>query len=186
MFDSLPDGNQRILGQIFFAEYDRVPSEYARREGAVKHLMHLAILLIITIPFAQAATGQEIRTCKFEVKARCVSGEARVALANGVVKRVEVDVFWCGLPGKPGYSCSINSSRDDRDSVWSEEEGVTLIANASPFNPAQPDRIKVSVGQFVSIDLDEAQPVGRCGAGAELPRAIVIPSQRAACRVWLK
>jgi hypothetical protein len=31
----------------------------------------------------------------------------------------------------------------------------------------------------------ETQSLGRCGAGAELPRAIVIPATKGACRVWL-
>jgi hypothetical protein len=60
-----------------------------------------------------------------------------------------------------------------------------VIANRSPFNPDQPDRVKVTAGQHVSIDLEEAQSLGRCGAGAELPRAIVIPAKKGACRVWL-
>jgi hypothetical protein len=155
--------------------------------AAMKHLIYLAVLLVVTTSTGIAqADGQEIRTCKFEVKVRCVSGAARVTLANGVVKRVEVDVDWCGLPGKPGYSCTIDSSRSDQDSLWSEDRGATLIANASPFSPNQPDRVKVTLGRYVSIDLDEAQSLGRCGAGAELPRAIVIPAQRGACRVWLR
>jgi hypothetical protein len=45
--------------------------------------------------------------------------------------------------------------------------------------------VKVTVGKHVSIDFDEAQSLGRCGAGAELPRAIVIPAEGGACRVWL-
>jgi hypothetical protein len=95
-------------------------------------------------------------------------------------------VYWCGLRGRPGYNCTIDASRTDPDSKWSEEDGATLITNASPANPNQPDRVKVTVGQHVSIDLDEAQSLGRCGAGAELPQAIVIPAQKGACRVWLK
>jgi len=152
----------------------------------MKHLIYLAVLLVLTTStwIAQAG-GQEIRMCEFEVKARCFSGEARVTLADGVVKRVEIDVDWCGLPGKLGYSCTINSSRSDRDSIWSEDGDATLIANASPFNPKRPDRVRVTVGRYVSLDLDEAQSLGRCGAGAELPRAIVIPAQRGKCRVWL-
>jgi len=145
-----------------------------------------AVLVVTTADRAAYADGEEIRSCEFEVKARCVSGDARVTLADGVVKRVEVGVFWCGLPGRPGYTCTIDASRTDPDSKWWEEDGATLITNASPANPNQSDRVKVTVGQHVSIDLDEAQSLGRCGAGAELPRAIVIPAQKEACRVWLR
>jgi hypothetical protein len=84
------------------------------------------------------------------------------------------------------YQCMIDSSRSDRESTWSEDGSATLIANASPFNPNQPDRVKVTVGRYVSIDLDEAQTRSYCGFGAELPRAIVIPVQRGACRVWFR
>lgn len=45
--------------------------------------------------------------------------------------------------------------------------------------------MKVTVGKNVSIDFAQAQSLGRCGAGAELPRAIVIPEKKGACRVWL-
>src|SRR5262249_27857776 len=152
----------------------------------MKHLVDLAVLLVVTTLTGIAhAGGQEIRTCEFKVKARCVSGDARVTLADGIVTKLEVGVYWCGLRGRPGYTCTIDSSRGDRDSVWSEDGGATLIANASPWNPDQPDRVKVTVGRHVSIDFDKAQSLGRCGAGAELPRAIVILVQRRACRVWL-
>lgn len=61
---------------------------------------------------------------------------------------------------------------------------ATLIANASPFNASQPDRVKVS--RTLCIDRPGAgESLGRCRAGAELPRAIVIPEKKGACRVWL-
>jgi len=152
----------------------------------MKHLIYMAVLLMATTSLRIAhAGGQEIRTCEFKVKARCESGDASVTLADGVVTRVEVSVYRCGLPGKLGYSCTIDSSRSDRDSIWSEDGGATLIDNASPFNSNEPDRIKVTAGQYVSIDLDKAQSLGRCGVGADLPRAIAIPAQRGACRVRL-
>src|SRR5262249_17203693 len=131
------------------------------------------------------AEAQDIRGCAFEVKPRCVSGEARVTLVEGVVTRVEVDVFWCGRPGNPGYRCTIDSSRKDGESAWSEEGGATVSTNATPFNPTMPDRVKVTVGRHVSVDFEETQSLGRCGAGAELPRAIVIPAEKRSCRVWL-
>jgi hypothetical protein len=169
------------------SKIDLAPTTLILRQGALRQFTYLAILLVMataSIRFAHAE-GKEIRACKFEVKARCASGEARVRLADGVVQRVAVDVFWCGLAGRPGYTCIIDSSRSDKDSLWSEDGGATLIANASPWDPDHADRVKVTVGRYVSIDLDEAQSLGRCGAGAELPRAIVIPAQRRACRVWL-
>lgn len=123
--------------------------------------------------------------CDFELKARCTTVDARVTLEDGAVKRVEVGVFMCGLPHRPGYTCTIDSSRGDENSQWSEDAGATVIANTSPANPDEPDRVRVTVGKNVSIDLSETQSLGRCGAGAALPRAIVVPVQKGACRVRL-
>jgi hypothetical protein len=152
----------------------------------MKHLICLTIFLVVTAAISVArAGGQERRACEFEVKARCESGDVRVTLAGGIVNRVEVNVVQCGLPGRPGYSCTIDSSRGDGESKWSIEGGATVIANTSPFNPDQPDQFKVTVGRHVSIGFEDTQSLGRCGAGAELPRAIVLPAQGRACRVWL-
>ena len=151
----------------------------------------LAIVLVLTIQLTWIPVGhaaeQETRACDFEVKARCVLGDARVTLADGVVTRIEVGIFWCGLRREhPPFACTIDSSQTDQRSIWSQEGSMTVIANGSPRNPDQPDRVKVTVGRDVSIDLDEAQSLGRCGAGAELPRAIVVPAQKGPCRVWLR
>lgn len=157
----------------------------------MKHRICLGALLAV-LPMVTAVTGvayaagQEIRACDFAVKARCASGDARVTLADGKVTRVEVDVSWCGPPRRPGYICTIDSSRGDKDTHWSDDGGATLIDNTSPWNPNDPDRVKVTVGQDVSIDLADAQSLGRCGAGAALPRAIVVPAKKGACRVWLR
>ena len=94
--------------------------------------------------------------------------------------------LWCGEKGQPGYTCTIDATRGDKDSQWSDEGGATLIANKSPFNASAPDRVKVTVGKYVSIDFTQTQSLGRCGAGAELPRAIVIPARQGKCRVWLE
>ena len=153
----------------------------------MKNLIYLFVLLALTTSACIAhAAGTEIHACDFAVKTRCVSGDARVTLADGVVKRIEVGVYWCGRPHGPTYICMIDSSRGVDDPQWSEDGGATLIANTSPANPDEPDRIKVTVGKNVSIDLGESQSLGRCGAGAELPQAIVIPAQKGACRVWLR
>ena len=154
----------------------------------MKNLLCCAALLVPTVLASFAhASEQDIRACEFEVKARCAFGDARVTLADGAVTRVEVDVYWCALHGRaaPPFACTIDSSQTDEDAVWTEDAGATLITNKSPWNPDQPDRVKVTVGRDVSIDLSEAQSLGRCGAGAELPRSIVIPAKAKLCRVQL-
>jgi hypothetical protein len=144
----------------------------------------LAALLAVTASISMARAGEQVRSC--EIKARCTSGDASVTVADGVVTKLEVNVFFCGLKGRPGYTCTIDSSRSENDHAWSDDGGATVIANGTPFNATVPDRVKVTVGKYVSIDFAEAQSAGRCGAGAELPKAIVIPPQQgAACRVFL-
>ena len=151
-----------------------------------KHLVCLGLLVLAAVSSRLAHAGEdEVRACDFKVKARCVSGGVRVTLAAGVVKRLEVDVFWCGLRGRPGYGCTIDSTRGEQDANWSDEGGATVVTSAEPWNPDRPDRVKVTVGHSVSIDMEEAQSLGACGFGAELPKAIVIPAQGGACRVWL-
>jgi hypothetical protein len=158
----------------------------ARGCAPMKHLKYLALLsMAIALAHAASAADRTVRRCDFEVKARCASGEARVTMTDKAVSRVEIDVIWCGLPGKPGYTCSVDVSRDDGESQWSGAEGATVVTDTS-LNPTEPDRIKVTVGRNVSIDLKEVQSAGRCGAGAELPQAIVIPANGKTCRVWLE
>jgi hypothetical protein len=154
----------------------------------MKQLFRCATLLVlIVLANSTRARGQEIRACDFEVKTRCASGDARVTLADVKVTRLEVDVLWCNLQGgAPTFICAIDSSRAGQNSEWSENAGATVIANRSPWNSAEADRVKVTVADDVSIDFSEAQSLGRCGAGAELPAAIVIPAHGKTCRVRLQ
>jgi len=152
----------------------------------VKPFICLVVFLAATAPARIAgAAEQDIRSCDFEIKGRCVAGEAHVTLAGGVVKRLEVTVIWCGRRDHPAYICSIDSTRGEADAVWSEDGDATVIANTSPFNPHEPDRVKLTVGRQVSIDLHDTQSLGRCGAGAALPLTVVIPARKGACRVRL-
>ncbi|AMN42987.1 hypothetical protein [Rhodoplanes sp. Z2-YC6860] len=154
----------------------------------MKHLTCLAAVLMVATSTGMArAEQQETRNCEFTVKKPRVSGQASITLVDGKTTKITVDVLYSDGRGTPGYICTIDSSRaDQQESKWSEDGGATVIDNATPFNTSAPDRIKVTVGKLVSIDLEEAQSLGRCGVGAELPKAIVIPAKGKACRVWLR
>ncbi len=145
------------------------------------------LLLLMPLSGLAHAGGQEIRTCDFDLKGGCRSGQARVTLADGKVMGLDVLVIWCGRGGHRkslDFTCSINSSRGDGTSTWSEDAGATVITGSSPFaDPTKSDRIKVTVGRDVTLDLNETQSVPRCGAGAELPQIIVIPAHKSVCRV---
>lgn len=150
-----------------------------------KRLAFLAVVLAVTMDRFAHADEPDVRTCEFEIKARCASGDARVTLADGKAIRLEVDVMWCALHGTPTFICAIDTSRSGQDSEWSESADATVIENRSPWNPSEPDRVKVTVGGDISIDFSQTQSLGRCGAGAELPQSIVIPAQGKVCRVRL-
>jgi len=132
------------------------------------------------------ARADEIRACDFKLKSGCVAGDAKVTLADGKVQHLEFDIVWCGLhKGAPGYTCMIDASRTDGGSEWRQDGSATVVTSSSD-TPTEPDRITVTVGRFVSIDFAHAQSSGRCGAGAELPRALVIPERTGRpCRVFL-
>ena len=151
----------------------------------MKRPIALSLLLLMLAASGAGAVDHVVRHCDFAVKSRCASGDAEVTLNGTAVTRIGIDVVWCGQAGSPGYTCTIDSSRGDRDSKWSDDGAATIIANTAPFTPGQPDQIRVTVGRNVSIDLKQTQSVGRCGAGAELPQAIVIPAHGQACHVWL-
>jgi hypothetical protein len=154
----------------------------------MKRRLRCAGLLLQTLlsGFAHAG-GQEIRTCDFDLKGGCRSGQARVTLADGRVMGLDVVVIWCGRGGHRkslDFTCTINSSRGDGESTWSQDAGATVITDSSPYTDStKPDRIIVTVGRDVNLDLNETQSVPRCGAGAELPQIIVIPAHKSVCRV---
>lgn len=146
-----------------------------------------ALLLLMALSSFAHAGGRELRTCDFDLKGGCRSGQARVTLADGKVTGLDLVVIWCGRGGHRkslDFTCTINSSRGDGESTWSEEAGATVITDSSPYtDPTKPDRIKLTVGPDVTLDLNETQSAPRCGAGAELPKTIVIPAHKSVCRV---
>jgi hypothetical protein len=103
----------------------------------MKRFAFLSLFLVVFLAltsmtrFAHAA-GQELRTCDFDLKGGCPFGYARVTLAQGAVTRVEVGVIWCNRQrGAPGYTCTIDSSRDDKESTWSDDAGAVVITDNS-------------------------------------------------------
>ncbi len=154
-------------------------------------LVFPAFLVVAAMTRSAHAGEQQTRACEFKLKAGCVAGDASVVLTDGAVTTVKVNVFWCNRQrGAPGYFCDIDSSRDNKDdnekSTWSEEAGATVVSFSSDLAvPNEPDRVKVTVGQDVMIDLNETQVLPRCGAEAEFPKFIVIPEKGKLCRVKL-
>lgn len=106
----------------------------------MKHRILAVLFAVTTTTGAAHADGQKIRSCDFEVKARCASGDAAVTLVDGVVKRIEVNAFWCGLKGRPGYTCTIDSTprRQGRQLVGRRRRDGHQQRNAVQSGGARP------------------------------------------------
>src|ERR1700753_1009990 len=100
-------------------------------------------LCVFTMSASLAHAGEEVRSCEYKVKARGTSGSASVTLTDGVVSKLDISGFYSGLPGRPGYTCTVNPSRSEKDDTWSDEAGATVITNNSPFTETMPDRVRV-------------------------------------------
>jgi hypothetical protein len=90
--------------------------------SVMKRLISIAVVLALTAASGVAyAETKVVRACDFEVKPRCLTGDASVTLVDGVATKLEVNAFWCGGRGQPGYSCTIDSTRGEKgDDKWSD------------------------------------------------------------------
>lgn len=141
-----------------------------------------ALLAASAFTGGAAAAADVSKSCKYEAS-DCVSGSATARFVDGRLSAIDLDVFYCGLPGNAGYSCSIQTKRGDDDFEWTGSGQRVTLRNLTPFDSSRPDEILITVGKNVSIDLSNAQSAGACGAGAELPAAIVILEGSERCRV---
>ena len=71
-------------------------------------------------------------------------------------------------------------------SAWDDAGPVVVVRNLHPYDSHQSNQAVVTFGKQVSIDFPNTQSGGICGAGAELPSAIVIAHAGEHCRVWFE
>jgi len=62
--------------------------------------------------------GPTVYSCSYEVNAKGTSGEASVELQDGAIEKLSVFSFYAGLPGKLGYSCTLEVGRKDTGTKW--------------------------------------------------------------------
>ncbi len=75
----------------------------------MKQLIYPAMILAAAT--TARAGAQEVRTCAFEAKARCASGDASVTLKGGVVTRLEVNMFWCGENSEKPHDSAVSTAK---------------------------------------------------------------------------
>ena len=109
------------------------------------------------------------------------SGDAAVEVRDGEVQSVDVQTYFPGLPGKPGYSCTLQATRSDGESTWTVDGAETTVEFIWPEH----DSIKiVPLPGGYKIDLSKTRS-SFCGAGAALPEEMTILGTGAQCRaVW--
>lgn len=125
-------------------------------------------------------------SCSYDIKRRCTSGTAEVELQQGRPRRVNFENFVCGLPGAPGYTCTVESTADGKDK-WQQTGKTTRINFHESWNPDNPDTLTVTAEPSrIVLDFADTQSLGKCGSGAELPDRVVIDPKTKRCEVDLK
>jgi hypothetical protein len=145
----------------------------------------LAVALPAVLAVAFAAACDLLNPGKSELQSYSCEGdagalergvEARVETRNGEVQSLAVQTHFPGLPGKWGYSCSLAATRGDDESSWKmegRETTVDFLNETTAWEDGDYARLVPVAGGY-RIDLRNTKPSMKCGAGAGLPREIVI------------
>ena len=145
----------------------------------------LLFALPCMIALAAAPPKDGSYSCTYEVKKRCTSGLMRVDVAAGQIEKFDFSISYCGLPGKLGYSCSVNGNRmkPSLDEVWRYAPSSLAVDYQSEF-PENSLRIFTGEQSFIA-DFSRLHSGPFCGAGAELPERVTIPYKSEKCTVKL-
>lgn len=149
-------------------------------------LMVLTLLFFILSDsvFAQNTGEQSVYSCTYEVASRGTSGSAAIEVRGNEIQKVSLENFFQGLPGKLGYRCTLEASRDDKETKWtSVSTGVEIEFSDTPTYGAGDSMLVTPNAEGFLIDLSNTRSSGRCGAGAELPEKITILKSTSKCDV---
>lgn len=146
-----------------------------------------AAALLVSACGAAPVPGPEtvVCSCEYAIAERGTSGAATIELQGKTITGIDVLVVYPGLPGRPGYSCTLVVTGDDPATRWSRREATTEIV--FPGEPGGPEDVVVITergGEYV-VDLVNTRSSGHCGAGAELPARLTIPRAGGTCGVTL-
>lgn len=110
--------------------------------------------------------------------------DATVETRNGEVQSLTVQTHFPGLPGKWGYSCFLGATRGGYESSWRMdglETTVDFLDETMTWEDGDYARLVPVAGGY-RIDLRNTKPSMKCGAGAGLPREIVIVGTGKQCQ----
>ncbi|MBI3149584.1 MAG: hypothetical protein HYZ17_13830 [Betaproteobacteria bacterium] len=133
-----------------------------------------------------AAEPDGVFTCSYEIKKPCTQGSVSVEWIGGLVQKLTFENFFCGTAGRPGYSCTLESTRSGGEDRWRQQGSKTEIELGSPFNSEEKDTVLISVERDTfRFDFSSTQSGGKCGAGAQLPQSIALDRKSKKCSVRL-
>jgi hypothetical protein len=140
-----------------------------------------AVALLGPVAPAGPASPAVTHSCKYESRGGILA-EASIELREGKVTKVELSDLFPGRPGELGYSCYIQTARDDGDMKWRDVEGAIEIelSNSADFGDGSFMVVRPTAKGF-NFDLSRAKSSGICGAGAELPAALTIVKASKTC-----
>jgi hypothetical protein len=160
-------------------------SESAPESWMKRRRLALAVALLAVLAVAFAAACDSLDPGKSELQSYSCEGdpgalgrglETRVETRNGEVQSLAVETHFPGLPGKWGYSCSLGATRGDYESSWKTdglETTVDFLDETITWEDGDYARLVPVAGGY-RIDLRNTKPSMKCGAGAGLPREIVV------------
>jgi len=126
-------------------------------------------------------------SCKYEIKRNCTLGSVELELKDGRIQRIDFGNFYCPAHGEIGFTCSIDVSRGDKNTKWTDKGGSSTIEFSGADNSPDGNSLTISrVRNGVVIDMRNTSSYGRCGAGAELPERIFVPARSKKCEVKLR
>lgn len=136
-----------------------------------------------TLPLV-AAEPEGVFTCSYEIRKPCTQGSVSIEWKGGQAQKIAFENFFCGVAGRPGYSCSLESARSGGEDRWRQQGSKTEIELGHPFNPDEKDTVLISVEKDIfRVDFSGTQSGGKCGAGAELPQTLALDRKSKKCSV---
>jgi len=159
------------------------------KRGGVALAVALSALFTVAFAAAYALLGPrkselENYSCDFPEGDPGAPGGGAVEIWNGEVQSVKVETYFPGLPGNLGYRCLLHATKGDHESSWKTDGLETTVDFIGGTVCRDGDYARLApISGGYRIDLKNTKSSSeKCGAGAALPREIVIIGTGRQCR----
>jgi hypothetical protein len=143
-------------------------------------LFSITFIAYYSAAVAGSLADASVYTCSYEVKRYGMSGSASIEVRDGVIHKASVDNHFRGSPGNLGYSCYLDANRGDGETEWKESGNAIEIKFD---NPDFDDFMTISpTADGFLIDMSNTRSGGKCGAGAELPKRLIVSRSTRKCK----